>query len=664
MITIALAGNPNTGKTTIFNRLVGAREKIGNWPGTTVERKEGLFVHGDCQASVVDLPGVYSLNAYSLDEKITRDFLIEARPQLVVVVVDAANLQRHLYLVMQLLEMGQNTLICLNKMDLAQEFGLDIDTPKLADILKAPVVETVGLRGRGMERLRQTIADHLVRSQPPLRIDYHELEPGLRELEQILQSNDVSLGINTRSVALRILQEDQDILDKCKGSGLLPEVFDILNNVKQEYAFDMESRIMEQKYAFLKGVVTECAQKHLTLGERVTISDQIDRFVTHRILGLPIFLGFMYLLFSLVFKVGEPLVGFVNRFFFYIGQQAAQWIHAVHLPDWVGSLIAEGVIAGVGSVLAFLPYIMLLFLGISFLQDTGYLARAAFIMDRIMHALGLHGKSFIPMLLGFGCNIPGIMAARTLGSYKDRILTILILPLMSCAARLPVYTLFAAALFPRHQNLVVFSLYVLGIVLAVIMARLFRHIFFRSEATPLIMELPPYRWPHWRDIIFQMWYQAKMFVIKAGTVIFLFVIMTWALAYLPVGVEYASRESLIGRFGSWLAPVFSPAGFGFWQASVALLFGIMAKEMVVGILGTLYGVDAAGLATVLKQSFTPLSGFAFLIMTAIYIPCLPTIVVIKKETNLKWAALAVFYTLFLGWLISVLFYQVGRLVLG
>jgi len=664
MTTIALAGNPNTGKTTVFNQLVGAREKIGNWPGTTVERKEGAFVYRDCQAVVVDLPGVYSLNAYSPDEKIARNFLIKEQPQLVIVVVDAANLQRHLYLVIQLLEMGQNTIICLNKMDLAQELGLDIATRKLAEILNAPVVETIALRAQGLERLKQTVAENVLRPQPPLRIHYSELEELICHLEQMLEGNGVQLGVNARSIALRILQEDQDIFEKLKGQTIFPELMQWLESVKKKHPVDMETRIVEKKYAFIKGVVIECAQKHLTLPERVTISDQIDRLVTHRLLGLPIFLGFMYFLFSLVFKVGEPLVRLVHLLFFRLGQQVANGVQAFNLPDWIGSLIAEGVIAGVGSVLSFLPYIMLLFLGISFLQDTGYLARAAFMMDRIMHALGLHGKSFIPMLLGFGCNIPGIMAARTLGSYKDRILTILVLPLMSCAARLPVYTLFAAALFPRHQHLVVFSLYVLGIVLAVIMARIFRRVFFQAESTPLIIELPPYRWPRWRDIIYQMWFQAKMFVIKAGTIIFLFVILSWALAYLPLGVEYASKESLIGRMGSWITPVFSPAGFGFWQASVALLFGIMAKEMVVGILGTLYGVDPSGLATVLQHSFTPLSGFAFLIMTAIYIPCIPTIVVIKKETNFKWAALAVVYTLGLGWTVSVLFYQIGRLIVG
>jgi len=293
MTTIALAGNPNTGKTTVFNQLVGAREKIGNWPGTTVERKEGAFVYRDCQAVVVDLPGVYSLNAYSPDEKIARNFLIKEQPQLVIVVVDAANLQRHLYLVIQLLEMGQNTIICLNKMDLAQELGLDIATRKLAEILNAPVVETIALRAQGLERLKQTVAENVLRPQPPLRIHYSELEELICHLEQMLEGNGVQLGVNARSIALRILQEDQDIFEKLKGQTIFPELMQWLESVKKKHPVDMETRIVEKKYAFIKGVVIECAQKHLTLPERVTISDQIDRLVTHRLLGLPIFLGFM-----------------------------------------------------------------------------------------------------------------------------------------------------------------------------------------------------------------------------------------------------------------------------------------------------------------------------------------------------------------------------------
>jgi len=613
--------------------------------------------------TLVDLPGVYSLNAYSMDEKVARDFLIDQQPSVVIVVADASNLERHLYLVAQLLEMGQNVVLCLNKMDLAKEHGLTVKTGTLAEILRVPVVEMIAIRRQGIERLKSTIARNLDKRPPILEIPYGTIDEDIRRLSARIESAGSFSGISARAAALRILQDDQDILEKLKADPVFPALWESLSEIKSRQTMDLAAWIAEKKYAFTKGMAAECSERHLTLDERVTISDKIDRVVTHKFLGIPIFLSFMFGLFFLVFKIGGPLVELIHNQFFIIGGKMASWLGAMGAPVWFASLVSDGIFPGMGSVLAFLPYIMLLYLGISLLQDTGYLARAAFIMDRLMHALGLHGKSFIPMLLGFGCNIPGIMAARTLGSYKDRILTILILPLMSCAARLPVYTLFAAALFPRHQHLIVFSLYLTGMVLAVIMARIFRRIFFKEDTAPLIMELPPYRWPNPKDVAYQMWFQAWMFMRKAGTVIFLFVILTWALAYLPVGVPYASESSIIGHFGKWLAPVFAPAGFGFWQAAVALLFGILAKEMVVGILGTLYGVEQHGLAVVLQQHFTPLSGYAFLLMTAIYIPCIPAIVLIKKETNAKWMTVAIVYTFVLGWSLSVLFFQAGRFFL-
>jgi len=368
----------------------------------------------------------------------------------------------------------------------------------------------------------------------------------------------------------------------------------------------------------------------------------------------------MYLLFQLVFTLGSPLADLIDGFFGRLAENAEVFFEKQNLPSWVGSLVSDGIISGVGSVLVFLPNIMLLFLGISILEDSGYLARAAFVMDRFMHALGLHGKSFIPMLLGFGCNIPGIMATRTLESRKDRILTILVNPLMSCSARLPVYTLFASAFFPKNQGLVVFSLYLLGIVLAIFVAKVFKHMFFKGEVAPLVMELPPYRVPTLRNVLLSMWTRSSLFIKKAGTIIFLGVVLVWILSSLPLGVEYAGENSLIGRLGKILAPLFKPAGFGFWQAGVALLFGILAKEVVVGTLGTLYGASEEGLKEVLLEQFTPLSAYAFLIMTLIYIPCLASIATIKRETNWRWTTLAVSYSLILGWVLSVLFYQIGR----
>lgn len=658
---IALAGNPNSGKTTLFNQLTGARAKIGNWSGTTVEKKEGELKHQGKELKIVDLPGTYSLSAYSIDERIARTFLIEEKPDLVVVIIDASNLERNLYLVSQLLELGQNVLLDLNMIDLVRKRGIKIYTEKLSKILGIPVAETVASEGEGIQEIKDKIIENLGNKSNTLKIDYGELEKSISSLEDFLEKRDGNIDLSRRALAIKILENDQDILKKLEHSDYFKEILEMYHNIEAKFSEDLETFIIEKRYAYLKGVVKECTDKSFTLEERITLSDKIDRIVTNRIGGIPIFLMFMYLLFSMVFKIGDPLVGLVDGFFGLLSEKASLLIEFLGLPPWFASFISDGIISGVGSVLVFLPYILLLFLGISFLEDTGYLARAAFIMDKVMHSLGLHGKSFIPMLLGFGCNIPGIMATRTLESNKDRILTILILPLMSCSARLPVYTLFAGALFPKNQGLVVFSLYILGIALSIIMAKLFKSLFFKGETTPLVMEIPPYRLPKLKNILLHMWSRSVIFIKKAGTIIFIAVIFIWALASLPVGVEYASEQSIIGRIGEFLAPVFKPAGFGFWQAAVALIFGILAKEVVVGTMGTLYGVGEEGLSSIIQQQFTPLSGYAFLLMILIYIPCIAALATIKRETNWKWTGIAVFYTFLLGWFLSVIVYQFGSL---
>jgi len=663
---IALAGNPNSGKTTVFNLLCGAREKIGNWPGTTVEKKQGYFIYQDEKIEVVDLPGTYSLSAYSVDERIARDFLIKEKPDLVVCVIDASNLERNLYLIIQLLEMEQPVLLDLNMMDMAKKASIKIDTQKLSKILGIDIVETVASKGRGIRDLKEKIIENLEEKERKIfKIDYHNLEKTIEEIASLLKDKEILRG-SARGMAVRILEQDFELLNKVKEA--IPQIEGIKEKAEAEIARftggDLETFIIEKRYAFLKGVVKECVKKEVSLETRLTFSDKLDRILTNRILGIPLFLFFMYLLFQMVFTLGSPIADLVDGTFGKLAESTKVFFENQNLPSWLGSLVSDGIISGVGSVLVFLPNIMLLFLGISILEDSGYLARAAFVMDRFMHTLGLHGKSFIPMLLGFGCNIPGIMAARTLESRKDRILTILVNPLMSCSARLPVYTLFASAFFSKNQGLVVFSLYILGITLAIFVAKVFKHIFFRGEVAPLVMELPPYRIPTVRNVLLSMWTRSSLFVKKAGTIIFLAVVLVWLLSSLPFGVEYAGENSLIGKFGKLLTPLFKPAGFGFWQAGVALLFGILAKEVVVGTLGTLYGATEEGLKEVLLQHFTPLSAYAFLIMTLIYIPCIAAIATIKRETNWKWTALAVSYSLILGWVLSVLFYQIGRLFAG
>lgn len=665
-IRIALAGNPNSGKTTVFNNLTGSRQRVGNWPGVTVEKKEGKFFCDELEVRVVDLPGTYGLTAYSLDERIAREFLLHETPDLVVAVIDSSNLERNLYLVVQLLELGLNVVLDLNMMDRVKSRGVSIDTETLSNILGIPVVKTVANRGRGIEALKKAITDTAKqRKDISFKIDYdRDIESEIETLTELLKDKNPSKPYGLRWLVVKLLEGDAEELREVRswsqGKEIEQRAWDSKNKLERHIGYDLETAMVERRYGFLDGLVRECSQKELGIKERLDLSDRIDSVVLNKVLGIPIFLALIWLTFQLVFTVGNPVADWVDALFAWFGRTVSSAIMAMNGPAWLSSLVSEGIIAGVGSVLVFLPNILLLFLVIAILEDSGYMARAAFVMDRFMHALGLHGKSFIPLLMGFGCNIPAIMATRTLESRKDRILTILVNPLMSCSARLPIYILFAGAFFAHHQGLVVFSLYFAGMVLAVLMARLFKTVFFREEVAPLIMELPPYRMPQLKGIVIHMWERARLFLRKAGTIIVAGVVVIWLLASLPIGVDYASQESLIGKIGSFFAPVLKPAGFGFWQAAVALIFGIMAKEVVVGTLGTLYGGEE-GLRVALVHYFTPFSAYAFMLMCLIYIPCVSAIATIKRETNWRWTALAVGYSLLLGWIVSVLFYQISTI---
>ncbi len=666
-IKIALAGNPNSGKTTIFNNLTGSRQHVGNWPGVTVEKKEGKFTYEGIEMKVVDLPGIYSLASHSLDEKIARDFLLEEKPDVVVAIIDSSNLERNLYLAIQLLELGVNLVLDLNMIDIVENKGMRIDIEELSRVMGLPVIKTTANKGKGINNLKSAIKDACDgKERNVYDIDYgKDIEDEIERLSRVLKERKVLEKYSRRWLTLKLLEQDENILAKAKelpeGNEIRKKISESITKLEKHLGYDLETAIVERRYAFLRGLVKECCHKVMGIRERREITDRIDQIVTNKFLGIPIFLGLMWFTFQLVFTLGAPLADLIDSFFGWLGEIVFLGMNALAAPAWISSLFVDGIIGGVGSVLIFLPNILLLFLMISILEGSGYMARAAFIMDRVMHAMGLHGKSFIPMILGFGCNIPGIMAARTLESEKDRILTILVNPLMSCAARLPIYTLFAGVFFAKHQGLVVFSLYFMGIVLAIVVARIFKSIFFKQEVTPLIMELPPYRLPQVKSVLIHMWEKGSLFLKKAGTIIFVGVIFVWLLASLPVGVEYASKESLIGQLGSLFAPLFSLAGFGTWQATVSLIFGIVAKEIVVGTLGTLYGAEGMGLKSVIMQHFTPLSAYAFMAMSLIYVPCIAAIATIKKETNWKWTSLAVGYSLVLGWVVAVLIYQIGSL---
>jgi len=666
-IKIALAGNPNSGKTSVFNNLTGSRQHVGNWPGVTVEKKEGRFIHHGITVHVVDLPGTYSLTPYSIDERIARDFLIKVKPDVVVVVIDASNLERNLYLVTQLLELGVNIVVDLNMMDLVAKRGIEIDVNELSSVLNVPVVSTVANRGLGMDSLKDAILNAAEKKGTiNFKIDYgQDIEREIKKLSTYLPQELLNHEYTPRWLSVKLLEGDTEIYEKVKaipgGETIEDKILEVTLRLEKHTGYEIETAIVERRYGFLEGLVKECSKKKMGLDERLNLSDRIDRVLTNKFLGLPIFLGLMWLTFQMVFTLGTPVADLIDLFFGWFGENVSYGLTAVNAPLWLSSFIIEGIIAGVGSVMVFLPNILLLFLAIAILEDSGYMARGAFVMDRLMHALGLHGKSFIPMLLGFGCNIPGILATRTLESKKDRILTILVNPLMSCSARLPIYVLFAGALFPNNQGLVIFSLYLMGIILAIVVARIFKGIFFKHEVAPLIMELPPYRLPQVKGVVIHMWERGSLFLRKAGTIILAGVVLIWLLATLPFGVEYASGESFIGRLGTFIAPLLAPAGFGFWQPAVALLFGIVAKEVVVGTLGTLYSTDDAGLRSVLRKNFSPLSAYSFMVMSLIYIPCIAAIATIKKETNWKWTLLSVGYSFALGWVMATLIYQIGRI---
>ncbi|MBA2848756.1 ferrous iron transport protein B [Thermosulfuriphilus ammonigenes] len=674
-ITLALIGNPNAGKTTIFNNLTGARQKVGNWPGVTVEKKEGRLRRGDYEIRVVDLPGIYSLTAYSVEEVIARDFILEDRPDVVVDVIDASNLERNLYLAVQLLELEAPLVFAMNMVDLAEARGMKIDFDQLSVLLGVPIVKTVGTKAVGMEELISTAISVAEGKEPRLRrvhINYGpELEKEIARLSKILSQSPLGQKYPSRWLAVKLLEADQDIVAKvvqeAGGQEIVTQAEASRERIQTLLEESPEALIAEARYGFIAGALRETMR--LTPQARVSLSDRIDQVVTNRLFGFPIFFAFMYLLFYLTFRLGEVPVSWIEAGVEWLGAQ----ISAHMAPSLLRDLLVEGIVAGVGGVIVFLPNILLLFLGISLLEDTGYMARAAFIMDRVMHTLGLHGKSFIPLLMGFGCNVPALMATRTLESRKDRLLTILINPLMSCSARLPVYILFAGTFFPGREGNVIFAIYLLGIVLAVLMGQLFSKTIFRGEAAPFVLELPPYRLPTLKSIIIHMWDKTKVYLQKMGGVVLAFSVILWALTVFPRvdGHSPPIEESYIGRAGRAIEPFIAPLGFN-WQMGVSLLTGFVAKEVVVSSMGVLYQVDEvegeegfSTLSQALKNSgITPLTAFAFMAFVLIYVPCIVSVVTIWRETgSIGWTLFAIGYLVSLAWIVAFVIRQVG-LILG
>ncbi|BDS16847.1 ferrous iron transport protein B [Clostridium perfringens] len=666
MLTIALAGNPNCGKTSLFNLLTKSRQHIGNWPGVTVEKKEGTLKFKGESYKVIDLPGTYSLGAYSEDEIVARNYILKDKPDVVINVVDATNLERNLYLTTQLIEMGANVVIALNMIDQAEALNIEIDTNKLSKRLGVPIIKTSALKNRGIEELIET-SIYSKKNEKLININYGEdIENEIKNLSSLLETYKNKLEFPVNWTALKLLENDEYIKDKVKQLNS-PSIFTKLKEsnktIEKNIGFEADMSIVDKRYSFISSITEDVIKKPSE--KQVTTTEKIDKIVTNKYLGIPIFALIMYCLYELTFIIGAGIQEWFGDLIAKAGVIVSEWFSNMGAPELLVGFINDGLFGGVGAVLSFLPLIMVMYFLLGLLEDSGYMARAAYVMDRLMRGLGLHGKTFVSMIVSVGCNVPGIMSTRTLENKKDRMIAILINPFISCGARMPIYAVFVEAFFPTHQGLVLFSLYVLGIIVALISGKIFSKTLFKGESSYFVMELPAYRMPSIKNVFLLMWEKAGAFFKKAGIIIFPMMIVLWALSVLPLGVEPNSEHSILGMIGSFVAPLFVLAGYGTWQAGVSLITGILAKESVVATMGMVYaGVEEGeALINVIQQVFTPLSAISFLVMTLLYTPCLAALGAIKRETNsMKWTIFSAVYTFVIALVLSTLVYQVGLLL--
>lgn len=669
--TMALVGNPNCGKTSLFNVLTGSRQHVGNWPGVTVERKEGIAKYKEKSIKVIDLPGTYSFSASSEDEIIAVQYILRDKPDAVVNVIDSGNIERNLYLTLQLLEMNTNVIIALNMIDEAEKKHISIDREKLSKLLAVPIVATVATKNSGVQELLGTVLQTKNNKEQVFKIDYGQTANiVIQELAGKLVEAKLTDEQAAHLMAVKLLEDDdyaKEFVQLQKQPFLKALVESGRNKIKDEVGFDPEIYMADKRYELISTITKECVTKGSS--EEKDLTERIDRIVTNKWLGIPLFFGIMFVLYQLTMSFGNDFLGgYVEGFFALLGEYVSRLL--VNSPELLRSFVIDAVIGGVGSVLVFVPLMLTLYFLISFLEDSGYMARAAYVMDRLMNAVGLHGKTAVAMIVGSGCNVAGIMSTRTLDTKKDRMIGILISPFISCSARLPVYALFAGAFFGSKKigifpasGLVFFSLYVMGIIVAVAAGKVLSKTLFKQEKSYFIMELPPYRIPTLKSLVIHMWEKTESFIKKAGTIVFGIVVLIWILSVFPAGVAPASAESILGKIGSFIAPVLSPAGFGSWESAVALIVGIGAKEAIVATMGMVYGTGEEMLTVVLGQYFTSLSAYAFMAMTLLYSPCVATIGIIKKETNsIKWALFSVVYSLVIGWGVAVLIYQFGTLL--
>ena len=719
-VTIALAGNPNSGKTTIFNNITGTRQKVGNWPGVTVEKKEGFVSKYGYDLKIIDLPGTYSLTPFSIEEIVARDFVLDESPDVVIDIIDASNLERSLYLATQLRELDCKVLFALNMADVASSREIKIDADKLSELLDVPVVFTIGNKNKGIDNLLKSaieLAESKSKISQKRKVKYSkDIEDSISKLQSFIEERlEQNFPYNTRWTAIKLLENDKIVRERIrqKTGNISQEIFQEVETHRKRLLdrFDDEPEIVmtDERYGFIAGIIKEVVTASTKL--RIDTSRNVDLVLTNRFVGFPIFILFIWIMFQTTFSVGSYPMEWLGS-----GVNWFSTILETSLPDSLfKDLLLNGIIAGVGSVIIFLPNILMLFLFIAIFEDTGYMSRAAFLMDKIMHLIGLHGKSFIPMLMGFGCNVPAIMATRTLESNKDRILTILITPFMSCSAKLPIYILLAGTFFSARAGTVIFLIYITGIILSIITGRLFRSTLFKGADAPFVMELPPYRLPMIKSLIIHMWDRGKMFLKKMGGIILIGSIVVWMLTAFPRNTNYSidyneeinkiktsyidkysnvdnyekellekqkkaaitklikaekaekAENSFIGRIGKTIAPVFAPLGID-WRGSVALLTGFVAKEIVVSTFGVLYATEEANEPDALKNELlssdmTSLSALSLMVFVLLYLPCVATIATIRRETgSLKWTLFSIAYSTSLAWIVAFCVYQGGKIL--
>ncbi len=716
-INVALVGNPNSGKTTLYNFASGSHERVGNYGGVTVDAREATFKQSSYTFRIVDLPGTYSITEYTPEELFVREHIIEKKPDIIVNVVDSSNLERNLYLTTQLIDMNIKVVIALNMFDELEKKVAAFDYVALGKMIGIPIIPTIASKGKGIVELFDKIIEVYEDKDPIVRhihINYGvNIETAINHIQPLIKENkEVTDRFSSRYLAIKLLENDTatwKTLAQCSNIEKIKLQSEIqIKKLEKEYKEKSGTIITDSKYGFIAGALNETLQP--SVEEKRKISNSIDYFLTHKFIGFPIFLLFMWLMFQVTFSFGSLPMDLIDSGVGWLGDLVKKSMIDGPLRD----LIVDGIIGGVGGVIIFLPNILILFFFISFMEDTGYMARASFIMDRLMHKIGLHGKSFIPLLMGFGCNVPAIMATRTLENKKDRLLTMLIIPFMSCSARLPVYVLLISAFFPHNQGLVLISIYLIGVIIAILAALTMKKLLFSKQDVPFVMELPPYRMPTLKSTSIHMWHKGVQYIKKMGTVILIASILIWALGYFPRNVKYSANfdeqisqiqsnttisdsiktaqintlerikqsekqeKSYIGQMGHFIEPVIRPLGFD-WKIGVSLITGAAAKEIVISTMGVLYQADSENanesnsLRSKLQEQthshgkfkgqkvFTPLVAFALMLFVLIYFPCIAVIAAIKKESEVKWAVFTMVYTTAIAWFVAFLTYQIGSL---